>query len=197
MEPVYPGGMQSPRTMWRALIDAGVIPAGTTLYGAPKSLWKKFEGAQWVNIYDLAVEAFKNTKPKASVAKRAFISTVRATSELRWLNEAVNLSDLAQGPAREAVEFYQRVSNLTVPDVEGFIKLAEAVGQRSVVEEWSKVDRTEIDYHVEALETYYPLLSVIRDNTRYGEKPVDKLTEYVQMCDKVEAIDSQPTAAAA
>lgn len=199
MEPQYPYGMESPRYMWKALVDAGVVPAGSTLYGAPKSLWKRFEGDQWVNIYDLAAEAFKKSKPKASLAKRALIMEVRGTSELRWLDDAVKLADLGDGVAREALEFYQRVCNYTVPEVEGFIKLAKAVGQGDVIEEWSKFDRTEIDYHVEALETYYPLLSTIRAGQRYGEKPVDKITEYVQMCDRIAEIDSQnvTTAAAA
>lgn len=196
-EPVYPHGMESPRYVWIALREAGVIPTDAVLYGAPKSLWKKFEGDAWINIYDLAMEAFKKSAPKASVAKRAMIAEVRGTTQLRWLEELISPAELEDGPAKQALEYYQRITNMTMPEVEGFIKLAKAVGRGDVISEWSTFDRTEIDYHVEALETYYPLLSVLRENIRYGEKPVDKIKQYVQMCDKVEKIDSQNITAAA
>lgn len=197
MEPVHPYTKAPPRAMFDALKAAGVVPADSVLYGAPKSLWKKFEDPAWVNIYDLAEEAFKKSQPKASLAKRAFITAVRSNTELRWTKEALRLEDLNEGPARDAIEFYNKVMGYTVPDVDGFVALAKATGNGAVIEKWSEFDSTEIFHHVQALEEYYPLLSVVRSNVTYKDKYVDKLTEYVQMCDKLESFNSESAADAA
>lgn len=195
---VYDTRYAAPGTMWAILKEMGAVQTGEFLYGAPKSLRKKFDKGIWINIYDHAQEVFKKTKPAASVKKRALIMEVRATAELRWLDENVKLKGLDNGPAREALEYYQKITGYTLPDVTAFIKLAQALGKRDVIDEWSAFDRTEIDYHVEAVETYYPLLKMLRSGyARNSDEEIDTITEYVQMCDRLADIDSRETKSAA
>ena len=197
-EPVYPHTHAAPGRMWKILNELGVIPDDAQLYGAPKSLWKKFERDNWTNIYDVAEEAFKKSKPVASIAKRALIMEVRATTELRWLDENLKLKRLSDGPARDALMFYQKITSYTLPDVSAFINLANALNRRDVINDWSDFDRTEIDYHVEAVDTYYPLLDMLRGGySSRDATEIDKITKYVQMCDQLADIDSQETKTAA
>ena len=179
--------------MWEALRKSGAVPIDANLYGAPKTLWKKFETEHWTNIYDLAPEVVKKSSPKASIAKRALMSEVSREDSLRWLNEIVGKTALQDGAAKEALNYFNRITSMTKPDVDGFIALARAVGKSLMIAEWSEFDRAEIDYHVEALDTYYPLLSMLRESSRYTARAsdVDKITGYVHNCDRIEAIDSE------
>jgi hypothetical protein len=192
-EPQYPSHMRSPKYMFNALRAFGTIPDNAVLYGAPKTLWKRFEGDNWINIYDIAEEAFDKSQPKASVAKAAMIDAVQRSSDLRFLRENLNVKTL-EGPggaALEAFEYYKRIEGLTKPDTSAYRNLATCVGKTDHIEEWSKFDDTELEYHKLCVEEAYPLLGMIRRRCNYEDKLVDKVTHYVQVCDMAASYDSQ------
>lgn len=182
-------GFGSPQTVWEALKACGAVPLGVELYGAPKSLWKHFEGDQWVNIYELADATFKKTQPKKSVAKARMIERVLGDSTLRYLSDKFEDVDLDENSfVRDAIDLYVEAASAKKPAVEHVISLATAVGKRDVVEEWANVDYPELDETLANLKARYPMLEHF-DNY-YMRRELDSLRHYVQVCDKAAVLDS-------
>lgn len=196
-ELVTPAGMMSPLNISQALMAAGVIPHDTPIYGAPKTLWKRFEESQWVNLYDFALEAFNRTNPKASVSKHTMIEKVLANPTLRYLNTNTKLKELDEGPLLEALTYRKAIANLTPPDVRGYLLLARAVGKEEQLQEWKKFDDTELEYHLLCIRESYPLIEMFQRQCEFERDMVDKLHHYVQVCDKAAKFDSEQTVAQA
>lgn len=189
MQPVRNAGCSCPTTVWRALRECGVIPQEAVLYGAPKSLWKLFKGSQWTNIYDMAQKHYKNNKPKRKVAKARMIERVLESEKLRYLARNVRIDLLMdESPALAAIEFYQRAGRAEKPAVQHIFRLASAVGKREEFESWANQHHPELDQHLAAIESRYPLLSHF--DSYYLRREVDMLHHYVQACDKAAEYDS-------
>ena len=192
-----PMQMQAPSRVLSALKQVGAVPNDTHLYGAPKTLWKLFEGDQWVNIYDHAATTFTKMKPKASMAKRAMIDAVVGDSLLCYLKENTNSKDVGFGVLSDALDYLKSVSGLTRPDVAAYKQLAFAVGKSDHLEGWAEFDDTELEYHKLCVNESYPLIDLFRRQCSYEDNMVDKLAHYVQVCDKAALADSENTVAIA
>jgi len=189
--PKYPSGMGFPGDVWAALRAFGenVIPQGTVLHGAPKSLWKHFEGDQWVNIYDLAAATFKKHQPKKQIAKARMIERVLGDDKLRFINQKLSDGDFAESSIiRDALTLYQEAATAKKPAVDHIVRLAGVVGQRETVEKWADVEFPELDVIRLELDDRYPLLESF-DNW-YMRDALDKLAHYVHVCDKAAELDS-------
>ena len=201
MQPQIPSQCSGPSTVWRALRECGAVEQTATLYGAPKSLWKHFEGDQWVNIYELAEDHFAKNQPKKKVAKARMIQDVLGNSTLRYLSDKLNTDQLDKSSvALAAIKFYKKVEKMDKPAVEDIIQLAKALGKAAVLEEWVADKNPEASAHVEAVKERYKMLEMF--DTYYIRREVDHLNHYVQMCDKAADFDSlneatQPVADAA
>lgn len=200
MQPQYPSNCAAPGDVWHALRGGGFVESDAVLYGAPKSLWKHFEGDQWVNIYDLAKETFRKNQPKKKVAKARMIERVLGDADLRYMHSNVPSDDLMQSSvARRAVEFYENAASATKPAVDHIIRVAVAVGERETVEGWAKADFPELESLTDELEKTYPLMSFFQSHY-YMRDEVDKFRHYVQVCDKAaehDSLQTETTAAAA
>lgn len=196
MKPQVPESCYQPGDVWAALRRADVVDATSVLYGAPKSLWKHFEGKQWINIYDLAKTAFAKNQPKKKVAKARMIERVLSDTNLRYLSNNLKVEDFAETSiARQAVEFYNEAATATKPAVEHVINLATVIGKKDIVEGWANADFPELDVLALEIKERYPMLEHF-DNY-YMRREVDMLTHYVQVCDKAAELDSlTPTTAA-
>lgn len=196
-EVLYPNHMQTPSRMLAALKQIGAVPIDTILYGVPKTLWKRFSGKQWVNIYDLGPTIFGKMNPKAAVAKRAMIDTVTGDALLRYLKEYIIPKNVVDGALFDALNYLNRVKKLTAPDITAYKGLARAVGQTGDLLEWAVVDTTELDKHKARVNECYPLIDTLRCHCTYEKNMVDKLAHYVQVCDKAAKADSSNKAAIA
>ena len=94
MEPQIPHGYARPRDMVEVLKNCGAIPVGASVYGAPKSLWKHFEGDQWVNIYTLADETYEDQFDLEAVKRSKAIEEVIQNSFFRFLADKLNTKKL-------------------------------------------------------------------------------------------------------
>jgi len=198
MTPVKPSQCSGPECVWDALQRNGTVDSTAPLYGAPKSLWKLFKGDQWINIYELAAETFKasNHKRKA-VGTAHMISKVISDTTLCHISSKIITAELHKdSKALAAIAYRAKVAQMNKPAVEGIILLASALGMDQVIEEWSNKEAPELNQHLAAIEEAYPLLDQF--DSYYLRNEVDKLTKYVQMCDKAAAYDSltNPTTAA-
>lgn len=197
MKPQVPADCHTPGDVWTALRQSGAVESDATLYGAPKSLWKHFEGKQWINIYDCAKAAFKKNQPKKQVAKARMIERVLGNETLRYLNSNLKVDGLSPTSiAREALSFYTDAATATKPAVEHIIKLAVVIGQGATVESWTNDGFPELEVLTLEIKERYPMLEHF-DNY-YMRREVDMLVHYVQVCDKAAAHDSlHPVTAAA
>ena len=189
MKPCHPASHSAPKEVWEALRGGGFVDSDAELYGAPKSLWKHFEGDQWVNIYELAEDCFKRNQPKKKVAKARMIERVLSNSDLRYLNGNLIADDLIDGSvAARAMEFYQDAATAKKPAVEHIIRLANTIGKRTVVEGWADADYPELEQLEADIKAQYPMLDQFHQY--YMRREVDNLRHYVQVCDKAAALDS-------
>jgi len=201
MQPQIPSNCSSPSTVWRAVRECGAVNQDAICYGAPKSLWKHFEGSQWINIYDVAKKHFKNNQPKKKVAQARMIEDVLSDSTLRYLAQNLDTDKLAKGSvALDAINFYRKVEKMKKPAVEDIIRLAKALGEYEVLEKWTSEENPEATQHTEAVAGRYKMLEVF--DSYYLRRELDHLTHYVQVCDKAADFDSldeetQPVANAA
>lgn len=195
-EPVVPSYNHArPSDAVSVLQENGVIPTTAKVYGAPKSLWKHFEGDQWVNIYDLLEEAYTSTYKDTQVQKALAMDEVTQNGFLRFLNENVTRKKLdADSIALDALAFYDNIKGRKRPDVDAMKRLARAVGKQ--VESGTHEIRDNLSFYVELVDEAYPLLRAICDNCRYADGVLDKLPAYVQMCDKANAATNQAAVAA-
>jgi len=197
MEPQYPSACRRPDQMFAALQKHGAVPSDAVLYGAPKTLWKLFDGPQWINIYDHGKRQIEKSKPKAAFAKARMINEVLCDSLLSFVQDNIKLEAISKGPAFEAVKFREKVAGFKAPDVSGYKALARALGKDAMINEWMEYDDTEVGYHKLELEQHYPLIRTLRTHCRGESGLIDKVTHYVQVCDIAASADSQTTAAAA
>jgi hypothetical protein len=190
MAPVKPSAHSTPEEIWDALKRSGAVESDATLYGAPKSLWKLFKGAQWINVYDLANKHFQdNIGKKKSVVLARLIEKVLGDDTLRKLSKNIRIGDLSKGSAAHtAIEYREKYAAMTKPAVEGILRLARATGKTELVETWVEQTTPELQKHLTSIDDAYPMLSEF--DTYYLRNEVDKLTQYVQMCDKAAAYDS-------
>lgn len=192
MNPIVKVGCGSPGTVWSALQACGAIPAGTKLYGAPKSLWKWFEGKQWVNIYDFAdkyvsknldVERIKLAHKIKAVAEDSFLTKMHRHlgKDTEWVIES---------PMKTAMDFYTEYTAMKVPPIDGIKRLASAMGRFDAATIDVRKETQEVHDRVQALKHAYPLIEAMDRATYYQNAVLDMLPHYVLSCDKAAAYDS-------
>lgn len=183
MEPVRPFGYSSPQEVVEILQALGNIPQGEIIYGAPKSLWKRFEGDHWVNVYDLIDDVYDRVyKPKV-IAKTHAIDRVRSHDKLRFCQTNIQFEALEDGSLmKEALEFFHGVQQLKRPDVDTMVRLGRAVDKEVAAEENNPLEK-QADSYAEQIEKRYPMIITMCDHCRHSRSMLDKLAHYVQVCD--------------
>lgn len=185
MTPVVPMGYANPSTIVRCLRACGVsLPV---VYGAPKSMIKKFSGDQWVSLFDYA-RAWFDAQDYDFVEKesiRAAKETVEQCREMRFLTDFCTVDATGKDSAvRAAVDLYARARAVDVPSTYNMRSLASAVDVLvpHVTMEHELADSMGLLH--EELTEKYPLLSTLAyANVDHDDNIIDKVTDYVNMCD--------------
>ena len=172
----------------------GYVDADAELIAVPKTLWKRFEGDQWVDIYELAEKMFEEKYDYGQVLDYSAARALRHEGFLSFMTEIID--DNMDNTITEASEFFKRM--MTKADnskVARMMELAEAVGKRfSDSSEHAFKDTAE--YYADKIKAEYPLMDILHDGMRYSNKNVDKVRDYVHTCDIANATTNQAAAAA-
>lgn len=199
-QPQYDYKLAHPQTMVRILRQMGVIDSDQKVYGVPKTLWKGFEGEQWVDLYDLARESYAETDGADAALRARAINTIRQNSILRSLSDYLDTSLIdPQSDAIAAVEFFHGVKNEDTSQANTLLEFVRAMGDESKLE-GTVAELEEMEFHAELMEESYPLIEMICTNYRYSQrdKLVDMLAKYIYTCDvAAETIRHKATANAA
>lgn len=198
-QPQYPSRLAHPWQMVRVLRQMGVIEPGQKIYGVPKTLWKGFSGEQWINLYDLAQEAYAETDGADAALRARAINTVRQNSLLRSLAEYLKVSAVdPNSDSVHAVNFYNGVKNEDTSQAGVLLDFVRAMGDEDALQ-GDVPEMSEMEFHTELVEQSYPLIETICSQYRYSDrdKMVDMLAQYIYTCDiAAEAIRRQTAAAA-
>ena len=170
------------------LVSTGLLDAETWIIGAPKTLWNKFKGDQWTNFFDYVREQAQlldmSTVPEIAARNRAKRAVGR-DKVLEFLANYVDATKLTEGsPVHFAMDLKNRAHETEIVDVDSILSLARACDL--VVPESEQVDEMEEDLAavLEEVDYRYPLLSVFYEKRlAYYDIPVDKVTDYVILCD--------------
>lgn len=192
---LYPKSTRpEPGYMHKLLIGAGAYPPNTPIYGAPKTLWRRFRGAQWVNLYDFAdtwmAQAQEGLAEKAALAQA--VNRVLGADTFLWaVHRCLDRSRLSPlSVAVQAISFVDDVLGMQRLNVDGVMELAAAMDVEVTIQEHTlAADAQTLEQQVRAA---YPLLEVLLP--AYAEM-VDKITDYVIMCDTASATPNQARAA--
>jgi len=198
-QPQYPSRLASPHHMVRVLRQMGAIDADACIYGVPKTLWKSFEGEQWVDLYDLAKETYEETDCVDAAIRARAISTIRQNSLLRSLAEYLDLSKVApKSGAAEAVAFYNGVKNEDTSQASPLLDFVRAMGDEDALQ-GDVPEVAEMEFYTKLVEESYPLVEVICAHFYYSDrtKIVDKLAQYIYTCDVAAETIRHKVAAAA
>jgi hypothetical protein len=156
---------------------------------------KKFEGEQWVNLYDHALAWFdeKDFDFAAINARRTAVRNIRANSVLDFLEDncQTNLLEAHSG-VRTAMDLVTRAREDTTPSIDPMLALAESLGKEVDLGDTVDALQDELDLVIEDLNAAYPMLEMLsQSNVIYNDNVVDKVTEYVIMCDNVSETNHQ------
>ncbi|AWY09217.1 rIIA lysis inhibitor [Ruegeria phage vB_RpoS-V10] len=190
----------SPVHVYNLLRSLGAI--NENVYGAPKSMQKKFEGDQWVNLYDFARNWFDEQEVDiaAARARRSAVSEVRNDPLLEFVETYVGKDDVSQGDTIwDALELLSKAKADNTPDPRHMHALADSLRITIPPAEDDFADALEEDLVKvrAALIAQYPLIEILMSsNVRYSDKSVDLVTEYVNMCDNVSETNHQAAIAA-
>ncbi|WNL50698.1 rIIA lysis inhibitor [Ruegeria phage RpAliso] len=188
MIPVRPVGARHPFSVHQALVDLQIVRRGTPVYGAPKSLMKKFEGDQWVNLYDYAREELmkRNDGIAEKQARNKDIADVRSDVFLRYLAENVNLAEIGvSSPLQDAVTLRDMALSEPLHAIQQITELALAVNVPLVMGD--DVDTSPLMDEASEIKDRvceaYPMLGMLAERGFIDDSLVDMLTDYVNMCD--------------
>lgn len=187
MDPIRPKGMEAPHRIVKLLVDVGAIKANTNIVGAPKSMWQKFTGDAWVDLYEFAVKWLvdQNIDIAAMQARRSALEEIRGERMFGFAQQYGDLSRLDPcSAARAAIELYNSASRIIMPDVYKIQLLAAALQEETSSSAGVVADAYALQFEAaqEAMAQTYPLLTAL-DRT-YGTISVDSITDYVIMCDE-------------
>jgi len=198
-DPVVPAGCSSPWGLFDILRRLGAIDV--PVYGAPKSMWKKFEGEQWVDLYDYARAYFDkhDVDFAANAAYRDAVGDVRRDDTLDFINDQVRREDVSKDSyTLVALDLYNRAHACTVADLSSLRALANALSiPVDTIYDEANPMVAELAETLAVLAEVYPMLSIlVPSNVEYQHNAVDKVTEYVVMCDNIQNTNQAARAAA-
>lgn len=188
MEPCVPARCHGPRTVISLLQFLGALDR--PVYGAPKSLWKKFEGDQWVNLYDYAKEWFdaQDEDFSANRARRDAVRRVVNSDVLDFLDDYCRTGDLSdRSLVHTAMELYETARNDKTRDLSKLVELGMALDKPVHMDARVRDElEDELELVEEELFATYPMLDLLTNSdVIQNDNVIDKVTEYVIMCDTV------------
>lgn len=168
----------------RVLKALGVLEADAQVYGVPKTLWKDFEGDEWVDLFELAMETYEDMACAETIVRARAINEIRRHDGLRSLADNLDRERVAgDSDALEAVDFYLSVKGEDTSLADSLLALTRAMGKEDELDHTA--DETDkLAYYDELLDECYPLIDLICSQWRYSsDKRVDMLNRYVYTCD--------------
>lgn len=188
MIPVVPHGARVPATIISNLISVGAIPADLPVYGAPKSLMKKFEGEQWINLYDFAMQWLEengNDVPAMRMREEA-LDSIRRDYFLQFLHDYVAVERVhPDSPAAAAQELLRMVREEKATNSNAIRTLATSIGRDIDAEAAEDIYMDLYRETSAAAVAAYPLLHHVHNRASVADNMVDLVTEYVIMADNV------------
>lgn len=171
-----------------ALTAMGLLESGTRIIGVPKTLWKRFGGDQWTDfgVYARGVLAEQKPHMNGSLALWATQQQVGRDDTLSYLKKHIDVTGLSENSAAgDALTFVAEVDAYDTTNVRHVVSLSRGVGQS--IEMPESADDDDFAVHKELLDVTYPLLGTLHDNWAFNreENSVDKLNQYVKMCDTI------------
>lgn len=168
----------------RILKGLGVIDKDATVYGVPKTLWKDFEGDEWVDLFELLTETYEDMACAETVIRARAINEVRGNSLLRTLAENMKAERLSEdSDAVEAVAFYNSTKAIDTSQADNLLALTRAMDKEGELDQVAD-ETVKLEYYTELLQEQYPLIEMIGGNWRYSrDKGVDMMMDYIYTCD--------------
>jgi len=170
------------------LVRMGLIPEGTRIIGVPKTLWKRFTGDQWTDFGVYARSVVEDQKPKMNGSLAVWATQQQAGRDeaMSYLAKHIDVAGLTKNSAAgDAITFLANVAAHDTSEVRNLVALADNVGASIQMPEVA--DDNDYSVHRELLSLTYPLLDTLHDNWSFNKQDnsVDKLNEYVKMCDAI------------
>lgn len=190
MKPVSPDGYSSAENIIRILRELGALRGD--VYGIPKSMMKQIDDA-WTTVFDFATEYFDslNVNIPETVARNNAIAEVRRDGLLSMCARNVDVSRLSpDSPILNAVTLYNEASAAEMVNVNKHAELARAISAKIGTDvATSELEQAHEDARSTVLQLY-PMLEVV---SIYGTD-VDRITDYVVMCDRIRDMDQNQAA---
>lgn len=196
---IVPDGCSYPYRLMAALGALDVLDQ--PVYGAPKSLIKKFSGDQWINLYDLAAE-WADSNPfdiPTALAEINAIAEVRQSVLLDFIAENILRDKIGHNsPCKQASDFRARTLTFKRSSkVTNHVELNECLGRPIGAVATTHEVTDELELVEDILAQAYPLLPLLaKSNIDYMEGCVDTVTDYVIMCDNVSKTNQSAARAA-
>lgn len=188
-----------PHYVIKALQAVDILPMDENVYAVSKSLWKKFDGPQWKEIYTVAAD-YVATIPSADVLHQAkAVSSGMENFVMQFAAKQIDTTKLdAKSDATPAIKFFNSLFDIDTSESERMEAVIRVMGKTTDFElEGKSQMEVELDYHVELLGEVYPLLEMLARQCSYENDLVDKVTGYIYMCDTAQANQRLETAATA
>jgi hypothetical protein len=193
-----PAGFGAPQHLLRRLQD--VMGTRLNVYGAPKSMWKKFAGEQWINFYDYAKKWVEDQKFNLAVLQERnhTLSSMKRDSLFKLL--IMDLGGIgSNSPMLDYIMEAAQLDQEKVQDAAKVERLLIALGIYQHANEITPSDPIRAEWAALSAKVSadYPLLPILAYHMDVdSDITLDKMTDYVILCDTT-AVTTESLAIAA
>lgn len=166
----------------------GAISQDAVIYGAPKSLQRRFEGDNWIDLYEFANQWLEdNGKDVGAMQRReTALTRVRTDDVLYFIKRYVDgVAVHSNSLILDAVTLFDTAAQEAKTNSDYIFQLARALGTSIAVVDGEDALQYLYDTTMAAIRETYPMLKLLAENVSFHDKLVDLVTQYVIMCDNV------------
>lgn len=180
-----PAGFGAPQHVLRRLQD--VMGKSLNVYGAPKSMWKKFAGEQWINFYDYAKKWVEEQKFNLSVLQERNYALDAMKGDDLFKLLVLDLGDIgSNSPLFDYIMEATQLDQEKVQDAVKVERLLYAMGIHQYANENTLPDPIRAEWAALSAKVSadYPLLPILAYHMDgNSDITLDKVTNYVILCD--------------
>ena len=195
VRPNHRGG--EPKDVIEALQNLDVIPRGQPVYAVPKTLWSRFDRPEWKELYAFADDYLDDNASVEALVEAEAVAEALGSHLLQFVETNVDVERLVdKSDTIPAITFFKGVKEMDTSQADRVRRLARVMYREAeLTEAGSSQVKVEAEYHIELLNEVYPLLDVLSRQCQYERNLVDKVTNYVYMCDAAQVTLRAATAA--
>jgi hypothetical protein len=199
MECAQPGNYMNPSSMVPLLKKVGAIPKDTTVFAVSKTLWKKFSGDQWVELHTVADDYVEEHACADTLHLARAVDHGLGNFLLQFADKQIDITKLSdKSDMVPAIKFFKGLHEVDTSEADRMREVISAVGKEATyrIDEKAQLE-VELEYHAELIAEVYPLLEMMARQCSYENDLVDKITQYIYMCDVAQENQRPETAVAA